>query len=95
MGQGFLLAMGKARKNTLEGLAEAWDNISGIRKRTLKDKALIRWCSPKLVGVPTMESLKENADIMKTVISIWCPQSPPHKTIRVDDAKIEAPCEHS
>lgn len=94
VGQGFLLAMGKVRKNTLEGLADAWDAHSGIRKRTLKDKSLIRWCSPKLVGVPTMESLKENVDVMKAVISIWCPQSTPHKTIKVDDAKIEAPYEH-
>lgn len=81
--------MGK--KNLLEGLADRWDSITELRRRVIKEKCLLKWPSPKLVGVQSLETLRENVDIMAPLLEIWCPQKPTPKTIRVDDAKAEAP----
>ncbi len=83
--------MGKQNQNLLEGLADEWDSTKQLRKRVLKEKCVLKWPSPKMVGVLSLETLRENVDIMAPLLEMWCPQKPSPKTIRMDDAKIEAP----
>ncbi|CAE7568239.1 unnamed protein product [Symbiodinium sp. CCMP2592] len=79
----------RRRVADLSGLAQAWENEKDVRKGSRKRKCLLQWKDPTKVGLIGFNSLKENWKVILHLINIYCPDSPPSKTVPVDDVKPE------
>ena len=85
----------RRRVADLSGLAQAWENEKDVRKGSRKRKCLLQWKDPTKVGLTGVSSLKENWKVILHLINIYCPDSPPSKTVPVDDVKPEAAWVHT
>ena len=77
----------------LNGLAKQFErneSCMALRRNALKTGKVCFWPSPKHTGVMTLPNVSLNAEAMKVIISIWCPQSETPKTIPLEDAKYQA-----
>ncbi|CAE6929444.1 unnamed protein product [Symbiodinium sp. CCMP2592] len=71
----------------LDGLWESWANDGRLRERVLKTGTMFTWPSKKTVGVCSLKTAACNADVLLTLIKIWCPQLSVAKTIFVPQAR--------
>ena len=77
----------------LNGLAKQFEkneNCTALRRNALKTGKVCCWPSAKQTGVMSLPNVSLNAEAMKAIISIWCPQSETPKTIPLEDAKHQA-----
>ncbi|CAE7904173.1 unnamed protein product [Symbiodinium necroappetens] len=79
----------RRRVADLSGLASAWEADKDVRKGARKRKSLLQWKDPTKVGLIGFNSIKDNWKVILHLISIYCPDSPPSKTVPVDDVKPE------
>ena len=78
----------------LSGLAQAWEQEKDVRKGARKRKCLLQWKDPSKVGLIGFNSIKDNWKVLLHLISIYCPDSPPSKTVPVDDVKPQVAWVH-
>lgn len=77
----------------LNGLAKQFEkneNCTALRRNALKTGKVCCWPSAKQTGVMSLPNVSLNAEAMKAITSIWCPQSETPKTIPLEDAKHQA-----
>lgn len=76
--------------NTLEGLAKAWESDADIRRAVLKGGNLLKWPSPKTVGVISFPAIRLNRKVLEYVLQHWCPQAADRKTASIGFLKPQA-----
>lgn len=74
----------------LRGLATLLEATPSIRRHALKHGRLCKWPSVKETGVMCLPNVSLNSEVMKVIISIWCPQHSEGKTIPLEDTKVQA-----
>lgn len=75
---------------SLAGLMNKWNSDDVVREQFLHKKSLLKWPSPKHVGVINFNTLSLNARVMGKVLEVWCPQLDTPKTVWMDHVRDEA-----
>lgn len=77
-------------RDPLDGLAENLEASSSVRRLVVKTGSLLRWTSPELTGIMSLDQLALNLDVMEVIVSHWCSSLSKPKTLPVDSIKREA-----
>ena len=74
---------------SLAGLMTKWNDDDAIRTHVLHTQSLLKWPSPKHVGVINFNTLALNARVISKLLEVWCPQLDTPKTVWIDHVRDE------
>lgn len=77
-------------EGSLKGLCKELAKDERVLTHALAKGTIMRWSSPKMVGVINFKTLAENFRVVEKTLRMWLPQTEVPKTILIEDAREQA-----
>ena len=74
-------------EGSLKGLCKDLAKDEQVLTHALEKGRILRWSSPKMVGVINFKTLAANYRVVEKTLSVWLPQTDVPKTILIEDAR--------
>ena len=74
-------------EGSLKGLCKVLAQDQQVLTHALSSGRIMRWSSPKMVGVINFKTLAANFRVVEKTLRMWLPQTEVPKTILIEDAR--------